>query len=573
MNSARSRPGLPSVPVVLAIQLALLIWAGWRNRDNLNPDAIAYLRLASYYAHGQTELMVSGYWGPLLSWLAAAFLKLGCAPWLAGRLVMALSAVVFSLGSLALLRSLALPAGAVLAGFILAAGASVVWSVKCISPDLLVAGLMVLAMGRMASPSWLAHRKSAALAGLLWGLAYLAKAVALPLALGISASLAGLWLLSQPTAGQAIRRQFAASSLVFLLVAAPWIGILSVKYGGLTFSTSAHIAHAVAGPPDVERYHPTMRTFHRPEAGRLTSWEEPSRMPYRFWSPLASRAYFQHQLQLIGHNLRTVLSIFAGFDRLHLGLVAVLGGAVVFLWRRRQLVQDRWCWMAAPLLCLAAIYLPVHVQAVDDRYFYGAYPLLFGGAAGLLNWMLRRIAFVGSLASPGIGPPPCPAKDAPAPSERSISASAPPAAQPLRLVGRAIWVLLAGSFAIPVILGLVVALQGVPNPASAWAHDLAARLRRADLAGPVAGSGLVAGGRAGLYAAYLLNQPWYGDELNPTVEGYQGSGAKLVIVNRRQPVAKELAQSTVFRNLDARLFASPEAAEQCPLQVYQLIRP
>jgi len=570
MNCARLRPGLRAAPVVLAIQLALLTWAGWQNRASLNTDGIAYLRLASYYAHGQTELMISGYWGPLLSWLAAVFLKLGCAPWLAGRIVVGLSAVVFGLGSLGLLRSLALPAGAVLAGFILAAGASVLWSVEYVSPDLLVAGLVLLAMGRMLSPSWLAQRKSAALAGLLWGLAYLAKAVALPLALGISASLAGLWLLSQPGAGRAIRRQFAITSLVFLLVAAPWIGVLSVKYGGLTFSTSARIAHALAGPPDVERYHPTMRTFHRPEPGRVTSWEEPSRMPYRFWSPLASRAYFGHQLQVIGRNLLTVLGFFAAFDRLHLGLIALLGCAAVFLWRGRQIVQERWCWMPLTLLCLAGIYLPVYVQVVDERYFYAAYPLLFGGAAGFVDWMLRK---AGCPASPGAASLPRSANNPVPTSEGTIGQGGLQARRPLRLVCRAAWLLLVGSFAIPAIIGLVVALQGVPNPASACAHDLAARLRRAELAGPVAGSGLVAGGRAGLYTAYLLNQPWYGDELNPTAESYHGSGAKLVIVNRRQPVARELDQSPLFRNLDARLFASSEEAAQCPLQVFQAIRP
>ena len=60
----------------LAIQIVLLIVAGWHGRYLLNTDAIAYLRIASYYASGQMDLMVSGYWGPLLSWLVAPLLKL-----------------------------------------------------------------------------------------------------------------------------------------------------------------------------------------------------------------------------------------------------------------------------------------------------------------------------------------------------------------------------------------------------------------------------------------------------------------------------------------------------------------
>jgi hypothetical protein len=37
-----------------------------------------------------------------------------------------------------------------------------------------------------------------------------------------------------------------------------------MKYHKLTFSTTAAIAHAVVGPPDVDRYHP----FGLPSTGR-----------------------------------------------------------------------------------------------------------------------------------------------------------------------------------------------------------------------------------------------------------------------------------------------------------------
>ena len=45
--------------------------------SRLNTDAIAYMRIAEYWAAGNFELAVTGYWGPLLSLLMVPFLYLG----------------------------------------------------------------------------------------------------------------------------------------------------------------------------------------------------------------------------------------------------------------------------------------------------------------------------------------------------------------------------------------------------------------------------------------------------------------------------------------------------------------
>jgi hypothetical protein len=71
-----------------AVQLLLLAAAIPPNQNNLNPDGIAYLRLASYYAVGNVGLALSGYWEPMLSWAVAILLKLGLVPLLAGRVAM-----------------------------------------------------------------------------------------------------------------------------------------------------------------------------------------------------------------------------------------------------------------------------------------------------------------------------------------------------------------------------------------------------------------------------------------------------------------------------------------------------
>ena len=90
----------------------LLVMAGLHNRYACNPDGVAYLRIAEYYFHGQTDIMVSGYWGPMFSWIAAPLLAVVASPLDAGRITMGISAIIFVFGSWSLYRRLELGRGA-----------------------------------------------------------------------------------------------------------------------------------------------------------------------------------------------------------------------------------------------------------------------------------------------------------------------------------------------------------------------------------------------------------------------------------------------------------------------------
>jgi hypothetical protein len=77
------------------------------------------------------------------------------------------------------------------------------------------------------------------------------------------------------------------------------------------------------------------------------------------------------------------------------------------------------------------------------------------------------------------------------------------------------------------------------------------------------------GGRAGLYLAYLLNQPWYGDKPTADASSYRQSGASLIVVRRDSRIALELESDAWFRDLDPQLFGSTDEAGRFPLHVYK----
>jgi hypothetical protein len=302
------------------VQIILLIKATWLFREQINPDAVSYIRIAQYYLNGQTDLMVSGVWGPLLSWLIVPWLLVFDDPLLAAHAAVATSAVVFLYGTYSLLRAMKLQREAVVAGTWVTAFLSAAWSTIVITPDLLMAGIFCCGVSLLLSGRWTFG------AGVVLGTAYLAKHMALPVSAMVVCVLAVIY--------QRSMRQVVIVGVGFLLTAGPWIAALSYKYNHPVFSTIGPVQHAIVGPDDVNRDHPDHFHFYAPEPGRITVAEDPTNLPYKYWSPLESKEYAVHQLKLVYQNARLAVHFLRSFDWLGLGLVSVVCGMFVRLRRK-----------------------------------------------------------------------------------------------------------------------------------------------------------------------------------------------------------------------------------------------
>ena len=512
----------PKLRLVVTGQIGLLAMLGGVFRHALNPDAVAYLRIASYFSEGKFDLAISGYWGPLLSGLIGIGQQCGLESLVSARVVMGLSAVLFLWGSHQMFVALQLPERWQFPGLILAALASAWWSVQFITPDLLFSALVLFASSHMVREEWRNNYRAACLAGGFWGLAYLVKAIALPLGFLAIAVCCGRLVWERKASWQAALRSGGATLIVMVVIALPWVLTLSAKYGQLTFSTAPPITHTLTGPPDKERYHPFARTFHQPPPGRITSWEEPSRMEYQRWSPWESWAYARHQILVLVKNGLTLAMLWTS---LNLAALALVG-----LWLR-QLLKSRGRSPYSDILwlpvCLAAIYLPCYFTFTEQRFFYLTLPLFF---AGTVRWL--------------------------APEGLAISRGR------MWLVGLLV--------ALP-LLAQVGLIQDRTATAGRVAVQLADRFRAAQIAGPLAGSANLPGGRTGLYLAFLLNQPWHGDKLAPTLEEIAASRARYFVVRRATPLAAQLQADARLGGMDAMLFGTEEAAAHCPVQVFEIL--
>jgi hypothetical protein len=345
---------------------------------------------------------------------------------------------------------------------------------------------------------WAAGRLRAVAAGLLWGLAYLAKPIALPWAVLVTVAT----ILFDGWRNGAAWRKALFTGGVLTLVAAPWIGVISQKYGHWTMATTGPIAHALAGPAEVTRYHPTFVTLHHPEPGRITSWEDPTRLGYQRWAPFASVPNLRHQLQVVGLNSLRVVFILTT-------LVPVWPWILGRALRREDRESIVWRSLV-PVGLLAGLYLPFYLTANEQRYFLVALPLFWGG------W---------SACKPGDG---------------SVN-------DEQRQTSR-LW--LSVSLIALVTLASHVRFSYPPRMASRDARETALWLDARDLKGPVAGSALQRGGRTGLFLAWHLRQPWLGDDPSADSRVLVASGARLVALTPEDPRVGSLEGQPGVRRLE-----------------------
>ena len=501
--------------------LAVMVFgaiAAYGARDAFHADALAYARIATYYAHGDWQRAVSMYWSPLFSWLLIPLASLFPDPVHAGRAAMLVSGLVFALGSHVVLVRLCADDVMRRLGTLLVSVFAVTAIGHEITPDLLMAGLFAPAIARLVSTDWLNGGARAFGTGLLLGLACLAKSVALPAgAIGLLAVAIVRLLVGE------LRRRvlvaFACTGLGLATLAVPWIATMSVHAGTLTLGSNALVNLTLSGPSDVDRFHPTFRVLHVPPPGRISTWEAPEAMPYRVWSPFDSRDRLTYWLSFLRDNAGNILQRLAGFDLIGLGLVcAVLAFFAHAPWRQ-GLAREPWRWSLCGVALPIGLYVPFFASSA--RYYNAAYPFLLVAALGVTH------ALVGA-------------------ARRTVA---------LLVVGIA-FLGVSG----PSLLRCVV----LPQPdietldARVWGRTLQARGR----SGPIAAIG--PNGHTALYAALFVAQPFVGNVLDlADTRALDEVGARVVFVKTGTAAAQVLAHAATFARVEAPADASARNEVYC----------
>ena len=241
---------------MMAITLGIAhTWAA-STSHSMNADGISYLDIGDAYLRGAWKDAINPVWPPLYSWILGLFLRIfqPSMRWefplvhLANFLIylLAFACFAFFWRQVLIYRqarhahgTIALPGWAIQAlGYLLFIWTSLtqieIWAV---TPDMLMSASVYLAAAlilrmRMSAQNWGTH----ALLGFVLGLAYLAKTVMLPIGiitLGLSLFSAGGLRRSLP--------RVLVSLVAFILVAGPFIALISLAKGRFTYGESGTI--------------------------------------------------------------------------------------------------------------------------------------------------------------------------------------------------------------------------------------------------------------------------------------------------------------------------------------------
>ncbi|MGE5610126.1 MAG: hypothetical protein ACM359_12800 [Bacillota bacterium] len=364
---------LMSGMVPLIVYAAVVVPLAWQQRERMNPDAICYIQRAKYLAAGDFYSSISDNWSPLISWCITPLLAMGMDGLYAARAVLCFWGGALLLSLLLFLRRFT-RLSEIWQMLVLVAMALVIAPicVRVITPDVILAACLFGYLSLIVHPRIGQSRGLALSAGVVGGIAYLAKAYALPFVLvhGPMSLLLQAYARRPESAAadrrMGVRRTVIACLLVVggcLMVAVPWAGALTWRYGHFTFTGVGARAHALMLSRDV--HEKTARYFGAPPGPYLIRSETQELIPYPYWSPFESNAHFRRQVEVIrDHAVRIGWAIWE-LDAFHCTAIAILAAAVLALPGR--LGRGRWeiAWLVGTGAVYCGGFLPVYFT---ERY-------------------------------------------------------------------------------------------------------------------------------------------------------------------------------------------------------------
>jgi len=203
----------------------------------VSPDTVEYIQIALKYSSGNFSEVINGYRSPLFSILLVPFIKLGIDPLFSTKILNIILGfiVLIILQKTAILLKIEENIRILISFF------SIPMLMFCIfshmTPDLLSAIFIILAFNLMIDDELSYKKLKGILFGMVVGFGYLAKSFNLYFLLSIFTLVTLIELFVKKEKRKEIVIIYGITIGVTLIISAPWIILLSIKYQKLTFNT------------------------------------------------------------------------------------------------------------------------------------------------------------------------------------------------------------------------------------------------------------------------------------------------------------------------------------------------
>jgi len=355
--------------LVLLIYLAAGISILKYYRYQINPDGISYISIAGKYLNGDFSNAVNGWWGPMISWLLMPFLLLGVEPLLAAKI---LNLIIGSLAILIVWKlSHQFPISSAIRKVILFSLIPVVlsFSMSDISPDLLLMCLLFAYLRIIFQPDYAATIKKGALCGVWGSFAYFAKSYAFPFFISHFFIMNVLHYFRAETkqTKKKVVCNFLAGAVVFTLVSGVWIGLLSNKYGELTFGTVGKATYRIKAAPDAPGAGVLWLGFLEPSnPTAISAWEDASYLKIPPYEHMDTWSFVKNQLRVTSRIIGKMANIFMDFSPLSIAI----GIAYVLFWLQRFNIKTMPAEVLFPTITIAIFAGGYSLVRANPRYLW-----------------------------------------------------------------------------------------------------------------------------------------------------------------------------------------------------------
>jgi hypothetical protein len=159
-------------------------------------------------------------------------------------------------------------------------------------------------------------------------------------------------------------KNFVAGLIVFGAFTAPWVYLISSKYGKFTVGTTGDYNYRIGGPMSLAHPHYDY-LIPPPSEDAASSWDQPDPARVPAWSPIANSLNLRHQLKLVWNNTKEMMR----YERATSLLIPTILLAYVVIGLCRVGASNLIPWFLA-LVTILMYPVPYLLVIVMDRYLW-----------------------------------------------------------------------------------------------------------------------------------------------------------------------------------------------------------
>lgn len=367
------------------IILAVLLLPLYQYR--LNPDGISYIGVAQKYMIHDYDNAINGYWGPLLSWLLMPFLFIGLKSLIAVKVLSLIIGIFTIIQSNTLIKILKIEGLSRYLFLYLTAVIVLYFALIIITPDILFVCLGLAFINTILKSSYINNKYAGVICGLFGSGLYLTKSYGFPFFIAIFFIISFIFFIRDKNKGNRVRvmRNFIFGIVVFLLISAYWIFLISNKYGHITIGTSGKYNHAIDGPQALGHPIYYMGLIDPPNNTAISIWEDVSYIKISNWNVFDSACTLKFELKKIVMNIYNIIIILNEFSLLAVTLLII---AVVFLLEKgKKMIFDN---IFILIVILAVLLSSYGLMVVHDRYLWLGNIIILIISAKLLDLLVGK---------------------------------------------------------------------------------------------------------------------------------------------------------------------------------------